>query len=501
MSDLVWVNELSPVWTKVQCTDAGIMQELIDLFTFEVPNAKFHPLVRAKRWDGKIRLMKPSGLIYTGLIPEVQSYCEANHYVVSGVFSSNTTNDLDIIVLKRILKDLKDTCGLVPRDYQLDGLLHVIKHSRAILISPTASGKSLIIHLIIAYFDLNTLLVVPTQNLVLQMQKDLISYGVDESRIQIIMEGRTKDVTKPIVISTWQSLATVEPDWFDRFGILLIDEVHTAKAKSLTKIAEKCSAVIRVGTTGTLDNIVPNMLSIVGLFGPVKQLTTTKVQMDKGNLAKLVVKLVRFNYAPSDRKELSDRRIAIRREQKTNIKKATAAVYADEIDFLIGHQGRRDKIVEVVRELKGNTMVLFHRVEKDGKLIYEALKEALPDHQVLFASGETPVEERDDIRKVLEDNSNVIVVASITLFSTGVNIRNLHNAVAVAPTKSLIRVLQSIGRTLRLHDSKDAATWVDIVDDLTWGSHDNYAVKHAAARIRIYEDSEFDMIYAQKDIW
>ena len=509
MSNLVRISILSAVWSKVQA-ESGIFQELSDHFTFEVPNAKFHPLVKAKKWDGKLRLLKNNGLIYTGLASDIRKFCLDGGYDYEMVDMEQVNvveSSLDEDKLNGILEQLKDHCGLVPRDYQLDGLLYAIKYRRAILISPTASGKSLIIHLIMAYFGMHSLLVVPTKSLVAQMQKDLISYGMDEESIQIIMEGRTKEIRKSasIVISTWQSLANVEPNWFEQFEMLMIDEVHTAKAKSLVKIAEQCPAVVRVGTTGTLDNIAPNMLTIIGLFGPVKQLTTTKIQMDKGNLSKLNVHMVRFNYASSDRRELTERRAKIRREQNQlklmGVDKATGAIYNDEIEFLIDHVGRRAKIVSLVSKLKGNTIVLFHRVDRDGKPLYEAMKEALPDKQVVFISGETEVDIREDVRQLMEENDNVIVVGSIAVLSTGVNIRNLHNAVAVAPTKSLIRVLQSIGRTLRLHSSKDVATWVDIVDDLSWANHDNYAVQHAADRIKIYKTSKFDLSFSQEDIW
>jgi superfamily II DNA or RNA helicase len=94
------------------------------------------------------------------------------------------------------------------------------------------------------------------------------------------------------------------------------------------------------------------------------------------------------------------------------------------------------------------------------------------------------------VRSITETQNNAIIVASLGTFSTGINIRNLHNIIFASPSKSQIRVLQSIGRGLR-KSTRNTKVY-DIADDLHWKTNKNYTLNHAAERIKIYSKEKFD---------
>ena len=474
---------------RVVSQDEGILRELLEHFTFEIENAKFHPLVKAKKWDGKIRLMKPNGVLYRGLKEEIQKLCKEREIdVIDGMKDPKNAPDPERV--KDILSELKKHFSHPLYEHQILAWYQGITKKRMTLVSPTASGKSLIIYLIYKYFNQKTLLIVPNTNLVAQMKGDFLSYGCGEQEIQILMGGESKELradTK-ILISTWQSLARLDKSFLQNFTVLVCDEVHRAAAKTLTKLAESMpSADVRVGTTGSLDNIQSNRMTIQGLFGPIRQYVTTKELMDKGQVSNLVVHMLFLDYIRDQRKMLHDECRQLRK--LPDYKKGDT--YRYEVDWLIENESRRKFIQDFVMKLKGNTMVLFTRVERDGVRMYNEIIANYPDRRVFLVHGGTETEDREEVRRLLEIEKNAVVIASIPCFATGTNIKNLHNAIAIASTKSIIAILQSIGRILRLSQDKIEAHWFDIVDDLRVGSHSNYAFKHAEERYRIYQHEQF----------
>jgi superfamily II DNA or RNA helicase len=150
-------------------------------------------------------------------------------------------------------------------------------------------------------------------------------------------------------------------------------------------------------------------------------------------------------------------------------------------------------IAKLACSTKGNTLVLFQFVEKHGKPLFERIKTAAGDtRKVFYVSGETEGEVREDIRQITEEEDNAIIVASYGTFSTGINIRSLRNIIFASPSKSRIRVLQSIGRQLRKSERKDKARLYDIADDLHWKSKKNHTLKHFIERVKIYNEESFD---------
>ena len=465
----------------IKCTsqDLGLLQELSEFFTFKVPGASFMPSVRAKRWDGQIRLFsKATGKLYYGLLPYVEHFIEnSGGTIIREGLENPASVALSDGFSKFASQNINNSIKI--RDYQLSAFSHAINNKRCILLSPTASGKSLIIYCIIRMLresDGRVLLIVPTTSLVEQMYKDFISYGYDaEANVQRKYYGYEIDTDKKIVVSTWQSLATFDKDYFKQFDCVIGDEAHLYKSKELQKIMAACiNAKYRIGTTGTLDDSKVHKLVLEGLFGPVHYVTTTRELIDKNQLANLKIECLVLKYP---------------KEECMQIKNAK---FQDEMDYIVTHERRNKFLTNLALDQKGNTLVLFQYVEKHGKPLHEQIKAKSKNRKVFFVYGGTETDDRERIRAITEKLDNTIIVASYGTFSTGINIRNLHNIIFASPTKSPIRVLQSIGRGLRLGEQKDTAKVYDISDDFTYKERKNFTIQHFLERINIYNEQQFD---------
>ena len=460
-------------------TEPNISRELSDFFTFEVPGARFMPQYKKRIWDGKIRLYNMiNGEIYYGLIPYIEEFAKRNDIDIQYEGELNATQyAIEPRVLDGFIRNVRPKSNgktLQLRDYQRNAVVHAIRNNRSLLLSPTASGKSLVIYLLSRWYESSRVLIlVPTTSLVEQMYTDFLDYGYLESKMQKIYQGYTKDISSEVTISTWQSLYKMPRKFFEQFGCILGDEVHLFKAKSLTNIMNKMHQTqYRHGFTGTLDGTQTHRLVLEGLFGSVNRVTSTKELMEKKTLAKLKIKCIVLQYPDSDKKFMKDQS------------------YQDEVDLLVRDERRNKFIVNLTNYLKGNTLVLFQFVEKHGAVLYDMMKDL--DRKVFYVHGGTDTETRENIREITEKEKNAIIVASYGTFSTGINIRNLHNVVFSSPSKSRIRVLQSIGRGLRTTNDKTGATLLDIADDLTWKSKQNFTLRHFMERINIYNEEEFD---------
>jgi superfamily II DNA or RNA helicase len=374
---------------------------------------------------------------------------------------------------------------IVPHDYQIAAFRHAVQSKRCLLLSPTASGKSLIIYLLIRYYQEmvkgKILVIVPTVNLVSQLYTDFGEYSYDDKwdvrdEAHMVYQGKEKGSEKQIIISTWESIYKLGIGYFEQFDVVIGDEAHGFKANSLTSIMQKSyKAAYRFGTTGTLDGTKTHKLVLEGLFGKVYKVTTTSELQQQGKLAKMLITCLMLHYPDNV------------------CKKMKGAKYQDEVSFIVEHEGRNRFLRNLTLSLKGNTLVLFNLVERHGKLLYEDIREhANNERKVFFISGEVDAEDREIFRKIMETQTDAIIVASYGTFSTGVNIRNLHNVVLASPSKSRIRVLQSLGRGLRKGETKDTLNLYDVSDILQYKSYKNHTMKHFLKRIEIYNSEKFD---------
>ena len=460
-------------------TEPHIHQELFDYFTFEVPGAKFMPQYRSKYWDGKIRLYSShTGEIYVGLLDKLVSWTKRYEYSVE--FKENKFYGLpfeenEMISLNGISDYMNKISKHQPRDYQIDAVYDALRYNRKLLISPTASGKSLMIYTIVRYFvdnNKNILLIVPTTSLVEQMVKDFTDYGWDsDNYCHKIYSGKEKITNKPVVVTTWQSIYNLPRSFYENFDVVIGDEAHQFKSKSLVGIMTKMdNAKYRFGFTGTLDGSQTHKWVLEGLFGPSYKVTQTKELIEKGHLSKLQIKILLLKHNSQQFNE-----------------------YEEEVQYIIGNEKRNNFIKNLVLDLKGNSLVLFNRVESHGQILYELINNsASKKRKVFFVHGGVDTETREKIREITEKENDAIIVASYGTFSTGINIKNLHNVIFASPSKSRIRNLQSIGRVLRKGENKNKAILYDIADDATYKSRKNYTLNHLIERIKIYNEEKFN---------
>lgn len=481
--ETIRVRKLNHAILRVEC-DRGVGAELREFFSFYVPGYKFMPAYRNRMWDGKIRLYNQiTGEISAGLFPQIISFAEGREYKIdieeTEYGNPNEGNQINADFMMKFIEALKLPFKI--RDYQFDAVCTGIQRKNAILLSPTGSGKSLIIYVLMRWLlsaldksQKDILIVVPTTSLVEQMYNDFKSYGYDvDNKCHKIYSGKDKNTFKRVIISTWQSIHRFPKEWFARFGTVFGDECHGFKSKSLTTIMNKCTeAEYRFGTTGTLDGALTHELVLQGLFGKVYRVTSTRALQDNDTLAKLSIRRIILEY------------------DKESKKKFGKKTYQEELEFIVTNNKRNNFIKNLTLDLKGNTLVLYNYVEKHGKPLYNLMKDQVEEgRKIFFVSGETAATDREAIRAIVEKQKNSITVASLGTFSTGINIRNLHNIVFASPSKSQIRVLQSIGRGLRKTDDGKSTTLYDIIDDIT---KKNYGMLHADERLRIYGREKFN---------
>ena len=471
------IEKVDDVHVKVHC-ESDIAQELSAYFTFNVPGAKFSPAFRNRVWDGKIRLFSAAThYIYGGLVPYIQQFANERDYDVE--FSDNSFADTNFSLEEagQFVSRLNLPEDRQPRDYQLDAFVHAVRKRRALLLSPTASGKSLIIYLLSRFFRSNPdkiLIVVPTTSLVHQMASDFISYGCNEQYIHKIFSGQEKLTDAPFVITTWQSVYKLPKTWYAQFHCVIGDEAHLFKANSLkTMMTKLVNCPYRFGFTGTLDGTQTHKLVLEGMFGQVKKVTTTVELMDQNHITRLKIKAITLSYSDDLRKTYK------------------GIDYQSEIDFIVTHPPRNKFITNLVLSQKQNTLVLF-KLKTHGKSLFDQITSRCSDRKTFYVDGDIDGLVREDIRKAVEEEQNAIIIASLGTFSTGVNIRNLHNVIFTSPSKSRIKTLQSIGRSLRLNTNKEFATLYDIADDLSWKSKKNHTILHFIERVKMYDDEKFD---------
>lgn len=492
---MISIEKINEVHLRVY-TEQGIAQELSEYFTFEVPGAKFTPAYKAKIWDGKIRLYDlHRKTLYVGLLDYLLAFADRNNYEVKYI---NQVSNKDPITIEEV-KEYAEWLNLHGRgepieirDYQLDAVHKALSDKRTLLLSPTASGKSLIIYTSMRYLleqGKKCILIVPTTSLVEQMYSDFEDYssanGWKTSRhCQKLYSGFSKDFQSDVLITTWQSIYKQPRAWFEQFDVIFGDEAHQFKAKSLSDVMEKMTYVeYRIGTTGTIDGKKVHKLVLEGMFGSVYKVITTKELMDKKQVANLRIKCIILKYDDITRQ--------LRKKNS----------YQDEMDFLVTNDKRNKFIRNLSISCTGNTLVLFQYVHKHGIPLYDMIKAKVGDtRKVFLIYGATDVEVREKARALTDKENDAIIIASYGVFSTGINIPSIENVIFASPSKSKIRNLQSIGRGLRLRQGKEYCNLFDIADDLHWKSWKNHTLQHLQERIKTYTEEQFSIKLLEVDL-
>lgn len=494
MTDIKVIKE-NEVYVRVICSNRGIEEELYDFFSFKNPGVEYDRRVRAGKWDGYTRLYsKQTKKLYAGLVSVLMQFAKQCGYKIDVDRACLEFNKCDRKELEQFVNDEFDIHSggnkIEPYEYQFEAIHTAIKFNRATLLAATSAGKSLIIYTLARYYELlediedkRILICVPTTGLVEQLYADFADYSKNTKRdwivdhhCQKVSGDYTKLLNRKIVISTWQSIYKNDKAYFDQFGAVMIDETHGAKAESLRGILGRMENVkYRIGLTGTLDDVVSNKMIITGLLGPVKRIVKTHELQEAGRATNVAINMIMLQHRQTTRKLL----------QETKAQLGKGKVYEAEIQTLMHCEERNEFIMKMVNKLPGNTLVLFDRVDDHGKKLYERHL-AEKREKVFLIAGEVNPSEREKIRNMVEGIDGATIWASAQTMSTGVSIKNLHNLVFISSSKSKIRILQSVGRLLRLHDSKSLAHVIDLTDDLSFEGKTNYAVGHAQQRAIYY---------------
>lgn len=488
MSNVI-IEKKNEVYIKLIC-EPHVLYELQPYFTFTLESAKFMPQYRKTGWNGTISLLSTAtGEIYAGLLDRVIEKIKAHGYAYE--FKENPFYGLPFEINPEASSRgtegyLRAISKVPPYDYQINAVHECLRYNRKTIISPTASGKTLLIYALARYYTakkLKTLIIFPTTSLIHQTIKNFCEYGWEpEKYCHMIYSGQEKESSMPVILSTWQSLTKMNKSFFEKIDCVIGDEVHQYKSKSLIDIMKKChNAKYRFGFTGTLSNggkdSQTHELVIAGLFGPKYKTINTKEMIEKGRASQLDINCLVLKHNPKK-----------------------FETYEEEIQYLITSERRNNFIKNLSLDLKGNTLILFSRVESHGQPIYDLINSSNDgDRKIFFVHGKVDVEDREKVREITERENNAIIVASYGVFSTGISINNLHNVIFASPSKSKIRTLQSIGRVLRKGKNKEKAKLYDIADDCSTKTRRNYTLNHFTERVRVYNEEEFDYEIIQID--
>lgn len=494
------VIKIDEVNVLIQTNYPNLLNELYNYFSYYVDNYRFMPKYKAGVWDGKVHLMKRNGLLPIGLISYIHKFAKRDNLSIE--YDKELCYKEDIKDFEEItnkwLGEMEDGTPWVPRKHQVRGAIKSLTYKRGILEHATSSGKSLTIALTIMYKLIKKqsekcLILVPTIGLVTQMTSDLISYGVPEDYIGNYY-GFQKDTEQSIIISTWQSIYK-NKKLLKEFDLLFADECHGLKAdviRSVSENATNCS--FRMGCTGSLPDSKSDNMLIQGTLGPVLDKVTAKDLMKIGQVSDIIIKIPYIFYPSKVKKEIKG--LPFDLEKK----------------FIEEYNPRNNIIKHIVKkhnEKDHNVLILADHIDH-ARNLFEKMKTIDEESEIFLVTGsETdmrvnddklmtkkfkPGEYREFVRNYVNKNKKCVIVASYGVFSTGISIKRLHAVVFASAGKSKIKILQSIGRGLRLHEEKSLLFLYDIGDNLY------YSDKHLQNRLDIYTKSQFDISVSEIDL-
>lgn len=493
----------SNVYVKIEC-DIECAHELKEYFSCYAPDYKFHPKFKAKIWNGKIFYYNPMDkLLPLGLLSYLKSF--ATHYSRTFEFFFDYKElrniGLEDSFVKETLELLFKGTGISLRDYQEDAICCAMQKKRGVLEMATGAGKSAVLYALMRLIkndiDSKMLIIVPNISLVTQLYEDFKSYGYDCRDIGQV-HGKSKfGYEKRIVISTWQSIYKKPESFFREYHAVMVDETHSAKSSSLSSILKKCTnAHYRIGVTGTLPTEKSDIFNIFGFLGKTIYQLNSKFLIDNGFLSKIMIVNTIIKYNDVD--------------CKVNAKRK----YDEEVKFILEHEKRMNVIRYIISrkgvKLTDNILILTHKLSHIDAII-DYVSEKFPNRKILRIDGGVDAESRETIRQQIEKEDGVVLVGSFGTMSTGVNIPKLHHVIFASFYKSKIKVLQSIGRGLRKHDTKDTIYIWDVVDDLRVKKknkrdvnaddyYNNYAYQHFLERLTFYKQQSFSYVDKHIDI-
>lgn len=478
-----------------------IEQGIKDFFTYKAPGYQFHPKYKARLWNGDVSLYDlKTKTLAIGLFKRLSEFASESDIELKFVPNErySTFDQIDDVSkedFNAFIADLNiwsKSGPITVRDYQFDASYKAVREKKITLISPTSSGKSVVLYIAIRWIleqdpDSRVILIVPNIQLVNQMFNDFKEYSLQngfnvDQVCQKLYGGQSKDLVKRLLITTWQSFTKLSKtrdalDFMRLYRGVIVDECHQSSSKEIQSILSKCTnAQYRIGASGTIDQSAGakvNLLQIEGYLGPVHRVITTKELMDAGQVSALKIKSLVLKHSIQ------------------NCELLKKADYQEEMKWLIDNEDRNAFICKLALAAQGATLLLVRNRDTHAKVLYERLLK-VSTRPVYYISGDVSGDQREIIRN-LANVEDCIIVATLATMAVGVNIPNLRNIIFGSPSKSMVTVLQSIGRALRLHNDKSCANVYDIIDDLRYKKHDNYAYTHGVERLTIYRKEKFDI--------
>jgi superfamily II DNA or RNA helicase len=477
------------------------LEQIRHSFNKRISNWRFHPLVKKGLWDGYISFIDKTNRLPVGLWSELTQLCEKYKFQIE--FSG-----LDKIIDYEfdeedfrtwVAEFFSDHPKLVPRVYQIDACIPIIKYRKSISEIATSAGKTLIIFMIFGYLYTKGLIekflmIVPNTNLVLQTIEDFEFYNQDKIDFvrQMIYGGSDRKVKNPnFIIGTYQSLIKLDTEFYESINSVCVDEAHHTQAKSIKDILSKCkNARYTFGLSGTLlQNGSTEALTIQAYLGPLVNNIPASFLIENKYATPVAIKVVKMQYLNDEmRMKLEDLRS--RKEEVDGTK-----MLEIEKRLVVENQARFKFVCDFIAKTTKNTLVLFQNVKDSyGRRIYDYLRESTTDKNVYYVDGGTSINLRDDYIENMKVGENKILVASFNTFSTGISINNIYNIFFVESYKSEKIIRQSIGRGLRLFEGKEKVNIIDFVDDFSTGEkwkNKNYLIRHSDERIKVYQEQGF----------
>ena len=474
-----------------EATELELEQLYISL-NKRIESWRFNPLVKKGLWDGYVSYIKDDKWIPSGLWREVMGICKEYKFEfklngITDIFDTSINQEK----FTEWALEFFEKSEITPRDYQIEAAFNILKFKRCLSELATSAGKTLISFLTVAYLlehqkAQRILFIVPNVSLVLQASEDFLDYNYRNQadiKVQQIYSGQKIRAGRNVVIGTYQSLVKKDKAYFAEFDAVIVDETHKAKSASIKTILQKCvNAEYKYGLSGTIPKEgTLDRLTLMAYTGPLITEISANYLQNEGHIAGCKVKIIKMDYAPQSTKDAFREMSQNRYESKD--------VFKFEQNYVINSPGRLNFITNIISRVRGNSLVLFHRIEH-GKKIYEKLRQD-SDKQVYYVDGGIDQDIREEHKKKMEAGEEVVIVASYGTFSTGISIKKIHNIFFTESFKSEVIIRQSIGRGLRQHSSKDSVNIIDFVDDLSSPDWDNYLMRHSKERQRIYREQKF----------
>ncbi len=495
MSDLI-IEKVNSSCVHLVCED-GLSHRFYNVFSAYAPGYRFNPRFKLHVWDGKVRCYNPiTQILPIGLLNNLLIWCDQHkiEYSMQG-FDKPLRDNIDKAELEKQMNSYI-TAGFQARDYQVNAVHAALTNRRGVLLSCTGSGKSLMIYTFLRYLLDNkdvhrAILIVPSVSLVEQMFSDFRDYGWDdlEDHVEMLYSGKKPTFKKEILISTWQSLEKEDPEFFEVYDACVVDECHQAKCNVVTRLLKLMhNAEYKIGTSGTLPTEISEQLQINSVIGNVLFELKSCELIARGYLTKLNIAAIFLKYPLSFIEENKER------------------TYPEEVK-MVEEYPNRNKVLNFIIDHTSpmNNMLILVNHRNHLKDVEDYLHKNYPEKKVSIITGDVKAKVREEIRVGIEDEDGTILFATFETMSTGVNIPKFHAIMLFSNSKSRIKVLQSIGRGLRKHNSKNKVIIYDIVDDLSYKKRTgriakNYCMQHFDERSSYYIEQEFPVITTKLDI-